>query len=377
MSLPTPLVRRCCALSIMAAVALLLLAIPSLSLSQQPSRDQKIAELEKQLADLQKKLDELKRPATANLPKPIAMADILAWKGLHGTALSPDGQWFAYRAGPAEGNGEVVVRQTKGDKEFKFSTGQSAGVMTFSANSKWLAFAFSPPGPGGGAKADSGAATPAGGNKVGLVDLASGTKVEFEGIRRFVFSGEAATHLALHKTPTADGADAAPGPAPAQKGGKGKGPAAGPARSAGSDLILHELAGGNELTLGNVAEFAFDKKGRWLALAIDTRDQFGNGIQLRDMTNAALSVLDSGKAVYQRLAWTDKGDGMTVLKGVQDKAKEITLYTVLGFTGFGRLAAAKSGLRSQHGSDVSSGNDGQREQGTGLDGRPERHSLRH
>jgi dipeptidyl aminopeptidase/acylaminoacyl peptidase len=101
------------------------------------------------------------------------------------------------------------------------------------------------------------------------------------------------------------------------------------------------LASGNALTLGNVSEFAFDKKGNWLALAIDTRDRFGNGIQLRNMANAALLVLDSGKAVYQRLTWTEQGDGLTVLKGVDDKASQGKLYSVLGFTAFGAMPPQK------------------------------------
>src|SRR5262249_50789219 len=153
---------------------------------------------------------------------------------------------------------------------------------------------------------------PVGASKVVLVRVDSGEKTEFEGVRRFAFSGEAATHLALHKTP----APVATGPA--------VGPPApdAPARSAGADLVLPELATGNELTLGNVAEFAFDKQGRWLALAVDARDQLGNGLQLRNMTNAALLVLDSGKANYQGLAWTEKGDGLTALKGIEDKGYE-------------------------------------------------------
>ena len=55
---------------------------------------------------------------------PIELSDIMAWKGINATALSENGEWFGYRIGPAEGESEVVIRQTKGDKEYKFSIGE-------------------------------------------------------------------------------------------------------------------------------------------------------------------------------------------------------------------------------------------------------------
>src|SRR6478672_9642224 len=56
--------------------------------------------------------------------RPIELSDIMAWKGINATALSENGEWFGYRIGPAEGESEVVIRQTKGDKEYKFSIGE-------------------------------------------------------------------------------------------------------------------------------------------------------------------------------------------------------------------------------------------------------------
>jgi hypothetical protein len=40
--------------------------------------------------------------------KPIQLADILAWKRIQTPAVSNNGEWFAYRLGPAEGDAEVV-----------------------------------------------------------------------------------------------------------------------------------------------------------------------------------------------------------------------------------------------------------------------------
>jgi dipeptidyl aminopeptidase/acylaminoacyl peptidase len=240
------------------------------------------------------------------------MDDIPQWRSARGGELSNDGQWFACRIGQAEGDGEVIVRQTRGDKEYKFPVGGPpgggfGGSVTFSHDSKWCAFLAN-------SSATARRPTP----KVILVNLTTGAKAEIEGVRRLAFNGAAATWIALQRTPAEP-----PSPMALAVG-----------RAAGGDLTLRELATGAELTLGNVGDWAFDKKGRWLALTIDTRDQAGNGVQLRDMTTAALVPLDSARANYTALAWTDTADALTVLKGVDDPKYEGKLYSVLGFKDF-------------------------------------------
>src|SRR4029078_8931524 len=49
--------------------------------------------------------------------RPIELADIMAWKGISGTALSENGEWFGYRIGPAEGESEVITRQHNARKD--------------------------------------------------------------------------------------------------------------------------------------------------------------------------------------------------------------------------------------------------------------------
>ncbi|HXG70096.1 MAG TPA: hypothetical protein VNJ04_05720, partial [Gemmatimonadaceae bacterium] len=42
--------------------------------------------------------------------KSVELDDIIAWKNIGATALSNDGQWFAYRVAPQEGDAELVVK---------------------------------------------------------------------------------------------------------------------------------------------------------------------------------------------------------------------------------------------------------------------------
>src|SRR5262249_18764514 len=195
-----------------------------------------------------------------------------------------------HRVGPAEGESELILKPVKGDKEIKFSAGGGFAPMAFSADSKWFATSVLPPPPSPGPSflaALAARRTP----KVVLVNLATGDKSELEGYSSFAFNGEAATHIAFRKA-RADAppmTSPGPGPGPTPPPGPG-GPASIPSTSthSGTDLVVRDLSAGTELTLGNVSEFAFNKKGTWLALVIDSAGQTGNGVQLRDMKTGTL-----------------------------------------------------------------------------------------
>jgi dipeptidyl aminopeptidase/acylaminoacyl peptidase len=283
-------------------------------------------------------------PAAAK--RPLELADILAWKNIGTPMVSSDGRWFAYRLSPIEGDSEVVVRQTQGDKEYRFPVGDVRGGaggpgggpgpavavagLAFSADSQWVAFSIAP------TKKEAAQLRrqrrPLQ-NKVALLNLATGSEVRFDKVRRFAFSGENAAWIALQKYgPEGPGAGAAPAAPPA--GGAAAGAASAEDRPKGADLILHELANGSELNLGNVSEFAFDKTGKWLAFAIDAQDKSGNGLDLRNMETGVVTPLDSGRASYERITWTEKGDGLAALKGTEDKRYKDKVYAVVAFTGF-------------------------------------------
>src|ERR1035438_3244950 len=55
--------------------------------------------------------------------KPITQDTYDSWRALTGPALSPDGKWTAYTAGPVVGDGELVVRSTSGGTEFRVPRG--------------------------------------------------------------------------------------------------------------------------------------------------------------------------------------------------------------------------------------------------------------
>jgi dienelactone hydrolase len=268
--------------------------------------------------------------------RPIQLADILAWKRIQAPSISTDGVWFAYRVSPAEGNSEVVIRNLKDGKEQHFPIGElpridpPAGAppaveppsrdLALSDDGKYVAFLAYPSAKE--AKTLKKTKKPIQ-SRVVVVELTTGKKTEFEKVRRFAFSGERATFLAMHRYPATP---AGPPPTPPAPG------APPDDKPTGSDLILLELSTGNELNVGNVSEFSFDKKGNSLAWIVDAQDKIGNGVEVRDMATGIVTPLDGAKASYRGLTWTENGDGLATMRGVEDKAWEDKLYTVVGFS---------------------------------------------
>jgi dipeptidyl aminopeptidase/acylaminoacyl peptidase len=257
-------------------------------------------------------------------PRPIGFLDIMAWKSIGSTAISSDGQWFGYRLSPAEGDGEVIIRQANGAKEYKFPAGESrAGQIAFSDDGKFAAFMTFPNSKE--MKALRRDRKPVY-TKANVLNLANGEKADYDRIRSFSFSNENAAWIALSKAPPESQARERD-------------------RWTGADLILRELATGKELTFGNVSEFSFNKKGKWLAFVIDAMGLTGNGVQVRNMDTGVVASLDNDKANYRSLAWNDKGEALSCLKGKEDKAYEDKMHSILGFTGFGAATDPATGIQ--------------------------------
>ncbi len=128
--------------------------------------------------------------------RPLTIDDVVAFKSIGTTVLSPDGQWLAYRMGPQEGDAEVIVRGTSGDKEMRFPVGQGNGPFSFSEDSAWIGITTS------ATKREADAARRT--NRtlqtgVTLVNLATGDKTSIPRIRRFAFDGELGGWVALHR----------------------------------------------------------------------------------------------------------------------------------------------------------------------------------
>src|SRR5580700_7633341 len=125
-------------------------------------------------------------------PRPIQLADILAWKCIQTPIVSANGQWFAYKLAPNEGNSEILLRNLNDGKEQRFPIGElpqlnpgpggppmapPARDLAFSDDSKWVAFLVYPTAKE--AKAQKKLRKPVE-SKLALVELATGKKTDFD-----------------------------------------------------------------------------------------------------------------------------------------------------------------------------------------------------
>jgi len=183
-------------------------------------------------------------PDPGNQLKPIELVDILAWKSIRSEVVSVDGNWFAYRLSPNEGDSQVIIRETRGPVSYSFPAGESSGgKIAFSEDGKWAAFSVSPSREEAKKLKSSKKKSY---NGVALVEISTGERTEFEKVNNFEFSGRNPDWIAFHRYPNSE------------KNGEDQ--------PTGSDLILRELASGKEFNIGNVSEFQFDKYGRWCVI---------------------------------------------------------------------------------------------------------------
>lgn len=229
--------------------------------------------------------------------KPIDWKDVPTWKYMNsGTfKISPDGKWVAYGIIALEADAEVILQRVDNpDSTQTFKIGfTNYPMIEFSEDSKWVAFKEHPT--FSKKKANEKAKGKPLHDNVTLIKLGTKEKKTFENVSNFSFNNEASSHLAINLTKDGSG------------GAKG------------SDLLLYNLTTEKAQNIGNVAEFSFNKNGNYLAYTIDAANQSGNGVYLLTISSNSTQVLDSDKASYKSINWTEKGDAFAALKLVKDK----------------------------------------------------------
>jgi len=292
--------------------------------------------------------------------RPITPTDIKNWNSIRQNALSNDGKWFAYTIGATESDLTMVLRSTeKGAVETRIPVGATGGSIQMSGDSKWMGYLITPNRPATGAAGRGGRGGAAGGGRAGgapdsaaapaanasrlvLLNLGSGEKKEFNGIRRFSFNSDDKPTWVVMQA----GAAAAGGGG----GGGGRGGpvdlfgAAGGAAGGNADLMLYNLATGERQNMGQVGQYDFNETGDWLAYTMDNTDQFGNVIQLRNMNTGAIKALESEDVLYRHLAWSDSSRAISVMKGRVTNVGGVrdTVFTLKVFRGIGPNGAATS-----------------------------------
>ena len=240
-------------------------------------------------------------------PKPaITPADYGKWETMGQTPLSPDGKWLAAVVRRTNGTSELRIHPTAGGKAY---IAQSGNDPSFSANSRWVAYAI------GYTEAEEDKLKKAKKPvqlKLGIMDLTTGAAVTIDDVATFAFSDQegylAFRRYAPVKTPPVENAD-----------------------PSGAPLTVRDLKTGTDTTFGNVTGFAWQDKGTHLAMTIGVDGREGNAVQLFDPARGELKVLDSGNAVFTALAWRKDSADLAALRSVKNKDYEGESHTVLAW----------------------------------------------
>src|SRR5207244_921341 len=106
----------------------------------------------------------------------------------------------------------------------------------------------------------------------------------------------------------------------------------------GATLVVRDLATGRDTTFGNVGEYAWQEKGRLLAITIAVEDKTWNGVQLYDPQTSALRVLDSSPSTYTGLAWRKDAADLAVLRSKTADRRDGPTEVALAWTRLGGAA---------------------------------------
>ncbi len=246
-------------------------------------------------------------------PRAMTWKDVPAWKYIspQKVELSPDGKWLAWPLLTTEGEGELIIKNTKDTATRKYPIGgDNQPGFEFSEDGQWIAIRQSP----SFKEVRTAARTPGGKqifNKLLLVNLATGHTTSFEKAGAFAFNGKAATCLALTLA-------------------RERQPGAKPDDPKNSELLLIELKTGKIQDIGDVGEFAFNKPGTFLAYTTETPNKTGNGLYLLSVATRQTTVLDNDKMNYKSLGWKEEGDAFAVLKMKKDSSWKTEKGIVIG-----------------------------------------------
>ncbi|HEX6323386.1 MAG TPA: prolyl oligopeptidase family serine peptidase [Vicinamibacterales bacterium] len=296
---------------------------------------------------------EAQQPAAAKRPLTYDTYDY--WRAIEGTELSRDGVWLAYALTSEAEDGELVVRNLNTKQEFRHPRGTNP---SFTPDGRFVVFTVQAPkaeiekarraGARGGRAAGEGDDENQPRNGAGIMALPAGTVTTVDRIGTIRMPEESSAWVALHR-PRAGGA-AGRGGRQGRAGGAGRGgqqepPAAAPPaaqepagegaregqprekrKDNGTDLIVRNLASGEEVTIPLVSGFAWSRDGAYLAYGVSSPKAEEDGAFVRRMSNGAVTTLHAGKGNYKGFAFDEAGKQLAFLSDQAEYEKPVSPY---------------------------------------------------
>lgn len=289
--------------------------------------------------------------------RPLTFQDFDSWRSLQGAQISRDGKFVAYVMQPQDGDGELFVRSTTSETEWRVPRGyrpptpppdasDPAATQAFlalgrllrplfSADGKYLFFTIEP-NKADILKARKDKKRPEDFPKkaLGIMDLSNGSVKRVEEVKSFQVPEDGPGFVAILKEPAkeekkpeppananaaantanansqpqaaANTATAAQAPKPGEK-----------KKEYGSTLILRRNSDGVERTFADVLDYTFSKDAGSLVFAVSSRKEQNNGaFAISPQSDAGPRTLQSGPGKYTKFTWDEK---QTQLAFISDK----------------------------------------------------------
>ncbi|MBM3311811.1 MAG: hypothetical protein FJY80_09910, partial [Candidatus Aminicenantes bacterium] len=261
--------------------------------------------------------------------KPLSYDVFDGWRSIQAAQLSRDGTWLVYALQPQEGDGELVVRNLKTDKEFRAGRGQ-APVLT--VDGKFVVFTIAPPkAEVDKAKKDKKKPEEMPKPNAGIMNLATGEVATVERVKNFKVPEESGTHAAflleppLKKEPEKKEEAKEPEKKEPEKKDEAKKPKE-KKKDPGTDLVVRELATGKAVVVPEVVEYVWNKPGTWLAYAVSSKKPEDDGAFGWKAADGKTVPLMKGLGHYKTLTFDEKGGQLAFLSDRDEYKKDASAY---------------------------------------------------
>jgi dipeptidyl aminopeptidase/acylaminoacyl peptidase len=260
---------------------------------------------------------------------------------IRSTQLSRDGQWLVYALVPQDGDGELVVRNLKTDKEFRSPRGNQP-VITFDA--KYVVFTIAPvKAEVDEAKKDKKRPEEQPKNGLGIMDLSTGEVTTVERVKSFKVPEESGAHIAYLLEPPLKK------PEEKKEEPKKEEPKAEPEAKAGeekkeepkkeekkkepgNDLVVRELASGKETKVAEAVEYVWNKPGTWLAYGVSSKTPANDGAFAWEAASGKTTALLQGLGNYKNLTFDEKGTQLAFTSDRDDYAAKTSASKLYHWT---------------------------------------------
>ena len=278
--------------------------------------------------------------------KPVTYDIYDSWRSIRGTQVSRDGVWLAYALVPQDGDGELVVRNLKNGTEYRTPRGNNP---TISADGKYVIFAIAP------LKAEVDKAKkekkkpeeqPKSG--LGIMDLATGAVKTVDRVKSFKVPEERSSHIAyLMEPPLKKPEDKKEEEKKAEEEKKPEEKKAAEEKKEetdetkkkkekkkepGTDLLIRELASGQEITVAEAVEYSWNKRGTWLAWAVSSKTPENDGAFARRTEDGRVISLLQGLGHYKGFAFDENGRQLAFLSDRDNYKEEAPAFKLYYWT---------------------------------------------